>query len=332
MVLNSRKIHTVVRLCLVGLIMSFLGFLLSCESMVDIVPESRIGEIKPKLVVHAYISPQDTMIRVFVTESIPVFKEIGESGQHVIKDARVVLSDSRQEVVLNYDSTYQAYTIAADRMGGIQAGYTYRLKVQDESRSVEASTTIPSVSPAIASYKVDTSYTSSGTGFGRRDTTLAVQFTWRDPAGHRNFYRVIGKAIVIMDYREYESDGVFIYKRGRVTMPLYWDNSYGRSDFQSDVHSDGAVMQSPVGRVSIRRPTFFSQDGIEYAERPNEVRTITLELLHTDEPYYRYQQSALQHDEASGNPFAEPVLLYSNVKGGLGVFASYNSFSIDIKP
>lgn len=314
-----------------GFLLCFAGIIASCGPLVETIPDFEIDSNGSKLVVHAYLSPHDTLVKVYVTESIPVYKEAERREQVVVTDAIVVLIDAAKEIVLPYDSAYLAYSINADEIGGIKSGATYHLRVRDAKRAVEAETTVPPVPPAIASYQLDTSYSSLGDFYGRRDTSLTVQFTWKDLPGPGSYYRVAGKALMLTDYREVDPAGKPVIKRGRVTIPLQWDGTFGGSELQSDANSDGGVMQSPLGRISLRRPVFWTENGSE-SGHPVEVKSITLDLLHTDEYYYRYHQSAQAHDIAADNPFAEPVLLYSNVRGGLGVFASYTSFSIDIKP
>lgn len=315
-----------------GFMLWFAGILASCGSLVEIVPEFELDNNESKLVVHAYLSPHDTLVKVYVTQSTPVFSDEAIAREDmVVADAVVVLAGADREVVLRYDSTHLAYLINADEFGGIRAGATYRLQVRDSKRSVEAETTVPSAPPAIASYQLDTAYSSFGDFYGRKDTSLTVQFTWKDPPGTGNYYRVAGKALILTDYRETDAAGKPVIRRGRATVPLQWDDSFGGSEFQTDANLNGQVMQSPLARISLRRPAFVTESGTEPGRRP-EVKNITLDLLHTDAHYYRYHQSARDHDIAADNPFAEPVLLYSNVRGGLGVFSSFNSFSIDIKP
>ncbi len=326
--LNSDFIRLVAR---VVTLLCFAGMMVSCDSLVETVPDFEIDNNESKLVIHAYLSPRDTLVKVYVTESIPIFKEAQPREHIIVTDAVVSLADAAREITLQYDSTYLAYLINPDQIGGIWPGRTYRLRVSDNKRSVIAETTVPSEPPVIASYKVDTSYSSFGDFYGRKDTSMTVQFTWNDPPGQGNYYRVAGKALMLTDYREVDPDGNPVIKRGRVTIALQWDDTFGGSEFQSDANSNGGLMQSPLGRISLRRPVFWTEDGSEIGN-PVEVRNITVDLLHTDEHYYRYHQTARAHDIAADNPFAEPVLLYSNVKGGLGVFASYNSFSTDIKP
>lgn len=52
--------------------------------------------------------------------------------------------------------------------------------------------------------------------------------------------------------------------------------------------------------------------------------TLHAYLLHTDEHYFLYHRSVRNASYSQDNPFAEPVLVYTNVEGGLGVFAAYN--------
>ncbi|MFD1819168.1 protein of unknown function [Pseudarcicella hirudinis] len=47
-----------------------------------------------------------------------------------------------------------------------------------------------------------------------------------------------------------------------------------------------------------------------------------------NKPFYLYNKSLIEAKRNEGNPFAEPVLTYTNFSGGLGVFAGYNSTPI----
>ena len=46
-------------------------------------------------------------------------------------------------------------------------------------------------------------------------------------------------------------------------------------------------------------------------------------VCRTDSAYYRYHKSLIDSNIARDNPFAEPVNLYSNIKGGYGIIAGY---------
>lgn len=59
-------------------------------------------------------------------------------------------------------------------------------------------------------------------------------------------------------------------------------------------------------------------------------------VMNTSIHYDRYLKSSLQHyllneQQDTPNPFSEPVRIYSNVEGGLGIFAAYNSTQVSIR-
>lgn len=51
---------------------------------------------------------------------------------------------------------------------------------------------------------------------------------------------------------------------------------------------------------------------------------ITVQYLHCSEEYYLYKRTLQNYIENDGNPFSQPVQIYSNVEGGLGIFAGYS--------
>ena len=54
-------------------------------------------------------------------------------------------------------------------------------------------------------------------------------------------------------------------------------------------------------------------------------------IANTDRAYYFYNTAIDKIRKANGNPFAEPVLTYTNIKNGLGVMAGYNQSRIVVK-
>jgi hypothetical protein len=48
-----------------------------------------------------------------------------------------------------------------------------------------------------------------------------------------------------------------------------------------------------------------------------------VQLVHVSSDYFNYQKSIRLAADASGNPFSQPVQIYSNIEGGLGIFAGY---------
>jgi hypothetical protein len=94
-----------------------------------------------------------------------------------------------------------------------------------------------------------------------------------------------------------------------------------------------------IANISRSRPTFtdfeFSDELFNGQQIPLQSRirgrqgdTIVVRLFHINEDYYNFLQSVQGASSANGNPFAQPVIVRSTVKGGLGVFTAISS---DIK-
>ena len=47
--------------------------------------------------------------------------------------------------------------------------------------------------------------------------------------------------------------------------------------------------------------------------------------MSVDQAYYQFQEAVIRQRRSRNNPFAEPVLIPSNIDGGLGCFAGYNN-------
>jgi hypothetical protein len=55
-----------------------------------------------------------------------------------------------------------------------------------------------------------------------------------------------------------------------------------------------------------------------------------LTITTVSDDYYRYHRTLIEQQAAAGNPLSEPVRVYSNVEGGLGVFAGFTNRTVPI--
>ncbi|MFM1932574.1 MAG: hypothetical protein RL226_1877 [Bacteroidota bacterium] len=74
----------------------------------------------------------------------------------------------------------------------------------------------------------------------------------------------------------------------------------------------------------------FADDAFNGQEGEIDIRLVTgpgmeirAQLVHVSEDYFNFVKSLKLYNEASGNPFSQPVQIYSNIEGGLGIFAGY---------
>jgi hypothetical protein len=229
-----------------------------------------------------------------VMRSLPTIGSRTGMTPHV-NNAVVTLSEGSNTVTIPFRAV-TSYALDTQTFP-VVAGRTYTLRVSvPGGESVEATCTVPEVGPAPV-LAIDSTYQS---GSMRREYTLRVH--WDDPAGAPNYYRVEGEVT-----REFKREP----DNGPVPLPpqrLYWEGN----EFIEDQGQDGATLYSPKATLTGMRSDVLTD------------ATLHVQLLHTDEPYYQYHRSIRTASRSEGNPFAEPVLVYSNVTGGLGVFAAYN--------
>lgn len=255
----------------------------------------------PKLVIGSFISPQDTLLSVSVTQSYPVGKVITNDG--VVKDAQVVLSDGITSQTLSFDDKEEKYT--GKPVFPISGGQTYYLTVQaPDGRSVKASCTIPSTKDTTLTVAVDSANTDQA---GYLD--YYVRAGWTDIAGETNWYKINVEFIMEDTVHQYLYSNIFNFST--TENPIY-----------SDEGKDGQKFATNQGDVYIYNPYSFS-----YPPQNKKFYKayILVYLLTIDQNYYKYYESL---NNVSSDPFAEPMNLYSNIEGGLGVFAGYQKHTV----
>jgi hypothetical protein len=307
-------------------ILCLLAGLSACETLITEIPPSKLPSTTSKLVVDAFISPQSAITYVVVTESVPVYGE-SSSGNKLIPNAVVKLSDGTQEIIMPYDTAGKVYSVTQAQYP-IKASQTYTLTVSDAKRSGTSTCTVPANSAPIQTYVIDTVYTRE---FGGRDTAFTLKMTWLDIAGQKNYYRVRGHAEVEYSIGELNTKNEVVEKRVKGRFNFDWDENTGRSNLQNDVNLDGTVFTSPMGRAYLPSSQIGYYNGPIYAKQKIKLISINIELLNTDQAYYDYHRS-LVLNRNTDNPFAEPALVFSNITGGLGCFAAYNSRQIIYRP
>lgn len=318
--------------------------LTSCESLVNTIPEDKLPKGDPQLTLFCYISPQDTLIRAKVSRSSPAFGEYSGNGQpyflengdtirtnQPLTTARVTISDGQTTATLRYQNTSQIFAIPTSQFP-IKAGQTYTLTVTEGGQKAQATCTVPKSQVPVKSYTLDSALTNR---FGGNQMTLNTSFTWEDPVGEANYYRV--NVYELIDAPNFRFDPVekkYYEYRQTIINNYRIDRNTFRGLYQNDKNLDGTTFTSPrfesfrnladynFGPVIDGKPLLPS--------RPAERLGIFLQIMNVDLPYYEFHRSLENYN--GDNPFTEPSLIYTNVKGGLGVFAGYNKSIRIIKP
>lgn len=318
--------------------------LTSCESLVNTIPEDKLPKGDPQLTLFCYISPQDTLIRARVSRSSPAFGEYSSNGQSYFLEngdtirsnqplttATVTISDGQTTATLHYQNTSQIFDIPTSQFP-IKAGKTYTLTVSEGGQKAQATCTIPKSQVPVKSYTLDSAITNR---FGSTQMTLNTNFTWVDPAGEANYYRV--NVYELIDAPSFRFDPVEkkYYEYRQIFVNNYRiDRNNFRGDFQNDKNLDGTTFVSPQFESFNGLANYGGGVVVEgkplLPSRPAERLGIFLQIMNVDVPYYEFHRSLENYN--GDNPFTEPSLIYTNVKGGFGVFAGYNQSIRIIKP
>ena len=328
----------------------------SCETVI----ESVALPYEERMVIQAFISPQDTLLEVKISKTRPVtgtFPADQFYGSQVYKPlagATIEISDGVRkanflfQTISNpngteYDNktgklvnqTRTGYFLKANEFT-IIAGKTYTLTAKTPNLpDVSATCTVPnkklieSKDFMILKGNIDSvksgGYYSSGSGsasYNYYNLTKRINITVNDVANEENFYAIAYYSQKISQYKDPVTN---IITRQNIL------NQEPGSDFITDYRQDGKILNFVKAGINVG----FYNDDPKQQNNQNQPKIISHNLsifvATTDKAYYQYNKSigsgrGLNDD----NPFAEPVLTYSNINGGLGVFAGYNTTRVDV--
>lgn len=265
---------------------------ISIVSCIDDVDNINLPRIEPKLVVQSFIEPNDS-IKVIVWQSnpinynLPIADIYSNNGMAGLREAIVTLRNSGDQIVeIPFVEELGMYVIPPTAYS-IERGNTYHLKVSLPGyKEVRASTTVPDYVPILKEIKLNISNVEE---WNTTRATLTGRIA--DEAKKINFYALFHYNLI-----QFSNWTDTINFQSLTKRELYNDRGY-----------DGE-------NIPFR---------IDYSLQNNDSLNFSLYVLSVDEHYYRFYQSLNNIEDISENPFAESNHLYSNVEGGLGVFASY---------
>jgi len=259
-------------------------------------------QVESKLVIGGYISPQDTIIRIFVRKSSPINNQ-SEFLYSPVTDANVLLSGNGVSATLVFNERLSSYTVPASQFPIVPGG-TYHLTVSTPAGLyAEAETTVPQDINSSLTYNIDTVERSNNYGYSGKSIEISVR--WNDIQNQDNYYRVYGETGVLYD-------------------PILYPNQYAYH-YNLQFNTKATVFKD-LGYENGNIGPFKAEMALQ--DMNNQSRDVSLSLLNTDRNYYEFYKSyemAVQED-----PFSEPQNIYTNIKGGLGIFASYQKYEIKL--
>ncbi len=269
----------------IALLLSLL--LPSCEKDASHV---KLPEFEQKLVVNAFLSPRDTISIISVTSNRKLYGAINENTSP--GDITATLSNGTSEISPALSG--ERFIFRRNDMK-IEEGKTYTFRVRsNKGLTAEASATVPFRRPLkieIDTFSLFYDY-GDGSGRGWREYNADIYLT--DYPGEDNYYRFAAKEII-------------------------YNSNYSYYPYDYDIYPTEPIVFTDRGRDGkrflINSVTYDNASGDDSAH-------LIMYVLITDKDYYNYHYS-MDNYAGGSDPFTEISPAWSNIKEGLGIFASY---------
>lgn len=291
--------------------------LLGCE---PIVVEVERPDFDPSIVVGSILTP-DLPVYVELSEDRYILDGDGYSTDfNEIQGAIITLYENNQLVgtlsQLNSNSSSGAYELDFHPTQGNE----YRIEVEKEGYStVTANEAIPN-DPTIFSVE---SQEFSVDEFG--NLTMSIDLDIEDSEGD-DYYQ-------FNLYLEYSTENNT--DRIREKQYVYFENE--EVLFEDHVGGevlifDDALFSNDTYRLSLNQEVYIYNS----TNNPSGIiePVLIIEIRKISEAYFNYYNSAMLQSWVEGDPFAEPVQVFSNIENGKGIFGSYisgNAFEIPLE-
>lgn len=261
----------------------------SCVRDVEVI----LPEFKEKMVVEGHIEPGGKAY-VFLSKNVAYFgsTDISNFQNYVIRNAIVTIWDGTQLDTLKEVFPGLGYYYEATFMTGV-VGKTYLLTIQYNNKTFTASTTIPTPVP------LDTLW------FQVQGTLDSLGYIWThlsDPPGLGQQYRWFAKRL--------HKDSSYIPPYGSV-----FDDKFIDGESFDFAYNRGRVPNSDAPDDNNIEAYYFKKED-----------TVVIKFCTIDEDAYKFYRQYETEILSSGNPFAAPTSVPSNIypKGEvLGIFCGY---------
>lgn len=263
-----------------------------------------------KLVLNAAIST-DSSITVNLSRTFNVFDDESNNNLPFVDTAKVSFYENGQ-YLFDLENLGYGYYVKAGFYPEVGEEYSITASYNG-FESIESKTIVPSLVPI---KEFDTLELMIDDGYYKEVQYVGV-LKYKDPAGIKNQYQLTCRLL------QKDEDGNDVWYSQYLWVPDMSDfffETYNGDLLWNDKYSDGR-------EVEIRFVFFSIYDYMEIKQR--EMDTIRFEffLQSVNNDYYTYLNTLNLFYESGGggDPFMEPVVIFSNIENGYGIFGAYNS-------
>lgn len=295
------------------LLTSWLSFLLfSCEEAVDF----PIPDIEQQLVILGHLSDTDPL-RVTVTRTEPLLG--GDTSFVAIGNAEVGIYQADSLVTtLDFVSLPPPNGLFFEQQAfRPQRGQPYELRVRAPGLpAVRASSTLPDPVQPQSAKVVEIEQTPTFQG-ERVTTDYVLELRVRDPSTTSNQYHLI-----IQQQRLDSAQGDGVPMLSSVSQPRVVTLEHNLQEVIS-YHRGGFLFTDEMRNGEDL--SFRFQLQVITNSNEQQLGALLVELRATSDDYYRYHRSISDAFRSSGEPVDQPVIIYTNVENGYGIFGAYSS-------
>ena len=249
----------------------------------------KLPETEAKLVVGCFISPQDSMIVVTLTRSNPIFGKNHNSSRALNNVVDAEVTIFNGTNTINIPYNNGYLDYEiASSLFPITSGTTYQIKVSTPQNEHLSASCTVPLS-TVSSVDIEVDTLSR---------TKKVILKWQDIPNETNYYQAVGFLII--------SD---TFNGDTTHTPMGWNYNH----LANDQDRDGSQLHADL-------------EYDFYGHYDSKIIGFGFYLMNTDVEYYKYQKSI--NNYGGDNPFSEPTPVYSNIKGGLGIFCAFQKFYI----
>lgn len=263
-------------------------------------------DIAPRIVVNSLFT-NDSLWAANISRSVGVLETTSYTS---INDADVSIFDGNGVQV----------TTLTNQGDGLYTSPTGATPVADELYTIEVSA--PGYTPVSATNRIPTAVqinsidTVSSTNSDGQ-TILETTINFQDPPANANYYMV--EVLVKGTWISWEEDTIEFREPLEISCDDINVETVNRFSFDGFDNTYLYLMLKDENFDGEDYALTFSV--INYAELKDLELFGEIRLVNTSEAYFNYLKSFNMYQRASGNPFATPVQVYSNVENGMGIFA-----------
>jgi hypothetical protein len=282
---------------LTGMILIFFLIIIasSCEKYIDM----EIPDKGRKISANCFFTDTGTVV-VFLHKSRFILDTYSEF--HSINGAAVILYENGIPVSTLFEEETGKY-VSQDFLPS--AGASYTLKVIKDSEEITASSYVPHAVPFVL---VDTLRVMS-----EYSENLRFRIRINDPSETDDFY------VVTFDHNN--DDDHF----------SYWGNSLIMTTIDPFVSYNWILMGAVFTDDLFSGQSQIVSFDLDLYNFHRDTTDVVIRLWSISRDMYMYISTYQAQDNASNNPFTEPVMVYNNIENGYGIFAGYSTFTDSIK-